>query len=207
MKLASSVTSLSMLTCTVPVFPDGHRAPVQAATWDHIPAAAMRDLAARLAANGYEDWSTAVRNRLVSTRRAGGLEQPNTAQSIAGVLARSLVERPLFCDLLAHVPLNLERNVSLGAVRAFKIRAIAATADVSATLCDITPLRPDQAQNVTVTATVMAGALWQMAAPGTHLRTFYESDPELAHAVVDVEPRLIDILNALINGYALDATG
>jgi hypothetical protein len=47
----------------------------------------------------------------------------------------------------------------------------------------------------------MAGALWQMAAPGTELRRFYEETPELAHAVIDVAPRLTDILTALLRGY------
>lgn len=56
------------------------------------------------------------------------------------------------------------------------------------------------------TATSMAGALWQMAAPGTQLRAFYESDPELSHSVVDVEPRLTGILTALLTGYALGSS-
>ncbi|MFE0464646.1 TetR/AcrR family transcriptional regulator, partial [Kitasatospora sp. NPDC058965] len=64
------------------------------------------------------------------------------------------------------------------------------------------PLDSAQAGNVVATATAMAGALWQMAAPGTELRRFYETDPKLAHAVVDVAPRLTDILTALIRGYA-----
>ena len=59
---------------------------------------------------------------------------------------------------------------------------------------------------LTFITTSMAGALWQMAAPGTRLRALYESDPELAHAVVDVEPRLIDILSALLIGYAARST-
>jgi hypothetical protein len=51
----------------------------------------------------------------------------------------------------------------------------------------------------------MAGALWQMAAPGTELRRFYEDTPELAHAVVDVGPRLASILTALLRGYCTEA--
>ncbi|MGW2108351.1 hypothetical protein [Streptomyces sp. NPDC001948] len=51
----------------------------------------------------------------------------------------------------------------------------------------------------------MAGALWQMAAPGTELRRFYEDTPELAHAVVDVAPRLTDILTAVLRGYSAPA--
>ncbi|WP_203236723.1 TetR family transcriptional regulator [Nocardia panacis] len=154
----------------------------------------------QLAATGYEEWSTDARNRLAAFSARPVDADPSRA--IATVLARTLIERPLFCDLLAHIPLNLERNVSLDAVRAFKIRAIADTAAVAAAISVIAPLRQDQALNVVVTATVMAGALWQMAAPGTHLRDFYESDPDLAHAVVDVEPRIVDIVSALLDGYA-----
>ncbi|MGW8881765.1 hypothetical protein ACWGRV_36710 [Streptomyces sp. NPDC055663] len=51
----------------------------------------------------------------------------------------------------------------------------------------------------------MAGALWQMAAPGTELRRFYEDTPELAQAVVDVAPRLTDILTAVLRGYSAPA--
>jgi hypothetical protein len=56
------------------------------------------------------------------------------------------------------------------------------------------------AVDVIATATSMAGALLQMAAPGTRLRTLYESRPELAHALVDVEPQLTRILAALLTG-------
>ena len=39
-----------------------------------------------------------------------------------------------------------------------------------------------------------------VAGPGTRLRTLYESRPELAHALVDVEPQLTRILAALVIG-------
>lgn len=163
------------------------------------------DIFLRLAANAWKDWSAEVRSSLeAGTPRlaADGQEWGRTAHSIAGTLARSLVARPMFCDLLAHTPLNLERNVSTDTVRAFKRVAITEVAEISATLCAIAPLGPEQAHGVVVTATSMAGALWQMAAPGTQLRAFYETDPELSHAIVDVEPRLADILTALLTGYA-----
>jgi AcrR family transcriptional regulator len=138
---------------------------------------------------------------------ATGRHEPDqTAHEAAVVLAHSLVSRPLFCDLLAHTPLNLERNVSLEKVRAFKTRALAGVAEVASALCTATPLRLDQARSVVATAASMAGAMWQMAAPGTNLRAFYESEPELAHAVVDVEPSLTDIVSALITGYTVRST-
>jgi AcrR family transcriptional regulator len=152
------------------------------------------DIYLQLAAEAWTEWSAAVRKGLENL--AGRPEE------IAGALAKSLVDRPLFCDLLAHTPLNLERNVSTERVREFKVRAIAEVAAVSGALSTVTALRPADARSVVTTATAMAGALWQMAAPGSRLRAFYESEPELAHAVVDVEPRLADILSALLSGYA-----
>ncbi|WP_371522052.1 TetR family transcriptional regulator [Kitasatospora sp. NBC_01300] len=167
------------------------------------------DIFLRLAADGWQEWSAEVRSRLGAVRPYGGAagpEREKAARSIAGVLAHSLVARPLFCDLLAHTPLNLERNVSLDTVRAFKLRAIAEVAEIGTALRTVTPLDADQARSVVVTATSMAGALWQMAAPGTTLRAFYETDPELCHSVVEVEPRLTDILAALLTGYAVAST-
>ncbi|MEY9856043.1 AcrR family transcriptional regulator [Catenulispora sp. GAS73] len=165
------------------------------------------DIFLQLAADAWGEWSTAVRAELEAlaarpAAAAGRHEQDEAAHAAAAVLAHSLVSRPLFCDLLAHTPLNLERNVSFEKVKAFKIRAVAAVADVAAALCTATPLRLDQARSVVATTTSMAGAMWQMAAPGTNLRAFYESEPELAHAIVDVEPSLTDIISALITGYA-----
>ncbi|MEU5303972.1 TetR/AcrR family transcriptional regulator [Streptomyces noursei] len=165
----------------------------------------------RLAAAGWEEWSRAVREQLADAAPAtddnhpaeapSGPDQAPGRHAIAGLLAESLVARPLFCDLLAHTPMNLERNVSLDNVRSFKLTALAEFGAVSEELRRVAVLSPAQAGNVVATATAMAGALWQMAAPGTELRRLYESDPDLAHAVVDVAPRLADILSALLLGY------
>ncbi|RPK37289.1 hypothetical protein OG322_39990 [Streptomyces sp. NBC_01260] len=52
--------------------------------------------------------------------------------------------RPLFCDLLAHTPLNLERNVSTDTVRTFKKGAITEVERTADTLSAITPLEADR---------------------------------------------------------------
>lgn len=155
----------------------------------------------RLAGQGYDEWSEAAQERLraLAGKKNDGATVDVTAT--ASALAGTLVARPLFCDLIAQAPLNLERGVSFESVRTFKLTAIAATTAVAATLSDLLGLPPESARNTVATATALAGALWQMAAPGTALRSFYENDPELAHAVVDVAPRLTNILTALINGY------
>ncbi|MFJ3902805.1 TetR family transcriptional regulator [Streptomyces sp. NPDC090025] len=168
------------------------------------------DIFLRLAGDAWTEWSTVVRAELDAlTTRPGPPIRPDRdrpSHEVAAVLAHSLVSRPLFCDLLAHTPLNLERNVSMERVKEFKTVALAEVAAIGSALCTVTPLLLDEARAVVATATSMAAAMWQMAAPGTHLRAFYESEPALAHAVVDVEPQLTDILGALITGYAARQT-
>jgi len=160
------------------------------------------DIFLHLAASGWADWSRTVRDRLAEVAsRADGIELEPRIVAVAGILADTLVARPLFCDLLAHTPLNLERGVSFDTVRTFKIATVAASRSVGTALRDVLPVGQAAANNVVATATALAGALWQMAAPGTELRRFYEGEPELAHAVVDVGPRLQDVVTALLRGY------
>lgn len=146
-----------------------------------------------LTAEGWEDWSAALRTRL-------GELADGDSDMVAAVIAQSLVERPFFCDLLAQAPLNLERNVSLESVYEFKTVALGEVAAVATELCRMLAITERSAIDVIATATSMAGALLQMAAPGTRLRTLYETRPELAHALVDVEPQLTRILAALLTG-------
>ncbi|MGK5740581.1 TetR family transcriptional regulator [Micromonospora sp. URMC 103] len=146
-----------------------------------------------LTAEGWQDWSAAVRATLHDL-------DPADPETVAATIADSLVTRPFFCDLLSQTSLHLERNVSLDAAHAFKKIVLAEVDTVVGELRRLLGLTELQAVDVVATATSMAGALWQMAAPGTQLRALYESHPELAHAVVDVGPQLTRILTALLTG-------
>jgi AcrR family transcriptional regulator len=150
----------------------------------------------RLTAIGWREWSADLRSRL------GELSTPAAAATVAQALADSLVARPMFCDLLAQAPLNLERNVSLESVRAFKLATLEEVHAISAELTRLRDLTEQQAVDVIATATSMAGALWQMATPGPEVQQLYRSDPRLAHATVEVGPRLTRVLTALLTGLA-----
>ena len=63
-------------------------------------------------------------------------------------------------------------------------------------------LTEQQCVDVIATATSLAGALWQMATPGPEVAALYRSDPRLAHAVVEVGPRLTRMLTALLAGLS-----
>ncbi|HWZ51159.1 MAG TPA: TetR family transcriptional regulator [Granulicella sp.] len=147
-----------------------------------------------LTAAGWSEWSSALRKDLAQL-----VEVSPTA--VAAVFAKTLTARPMFCDLLAQAPLNLERNVSLDAIRAFKLVALNEVKVIGSELKRLLGLSSRQATDTVATATSMAGALWQMATPGPQVRALYRSEPQLAHAIVDVGPQLTHILEGLLTGY------
>jgi AcrR family transcriptional regulator len=148
----------------------------------------------RLTALGWRDWSADLLGRL------GKLPPGTDPMVVAEAFAESLVARPMFCDLLAQAPLNLERNVSLDSVRDFKLVTLAEVHAISLQLARLLGLDEQPSVDVIATATSLAGALWQMATPGPEVRELYRSDPRLAHAVVEVGPRLTRVLTALLRG-------
>jgi AcrR family transcriptional regulator len=146
-----------------------------------------------ITARSWREWSEALRAELSPMGAA------TPATTIASLLARSLVERPMFCDLLAQAPLNLERNVSIESVRSFKLATLQEVERIAAELCRIRPGMTElEAVDIIATATSVAGALWQMATPSNEVARLYREDPRLGHAIVDVEPRLTRILTALL---------
>ncbi|MEV4123574.1 hypothetical protein [Nocardia sp. NPDC049707] len=120
---------------------------------------------------------------------------------MAETLCRTVVEQPLFCDLLAHAPLNLERHVSMESVRAYKISALAAVAELAETSARALPaLSKEAAWELISAVSVLAGALWQIAHPPETLARLYEQEPQLAHAAVDLLPHLTKTIRATTRG-------
>ncbi len=154
----------------------------------------------KLTAAGWREWSAALRQQL------GQLQPGVPAETIAQAFADSLTARPMFCDLLAQAPLNLERNVSLESVRAFKLVTLEEVAAIGAELVRLAGLTEQQAVDVIAAATSLAGAFWQMATPGPEVQQLYRGDPRLAHAVVEVGPRVTRILTATLEGFTTGAT-
>lgn len=153
----------------------------------------------RLTAEGWREWSGAVRGDL-------GRRTHATADEVAGTIAATLAARPMFCDLLAQAPLNLERNVSIDSVRDFKLVTLKEIELIHEQMRRLLGLTELGTVDLIATATSMAGALWQMATPGPRLRELYVSDPRLGHAVVEVEPRLRRVLAAFLTGIDAGAS-
>ena len=153
----------------------------------------------RLTAEAWQEWSGALRAELEMLTNL-------TPAAVAAVLAGTLAARGSFCDLLAQAPLNLERNVSVAAVRAFKLvthSELDAIAIVVRRL--LPPLSEPDAVDLIAAATSLSGAFWQMATPGPEIAALYRSDLRLSHAVIDVEARVRRLLTALIHGLMAPA--
>ncbi|MBR7836865.1 TetR family transcriptional regulator [Actinospica durhamensis] len=149
----------------------------------------------RLTADGWHEWTRDLAARI---RALPGDPEP---AAVAAAFAATLAARGMFCDLLAQAPMNLERNVSLETVRAFKLATLAAREDLFAALAERLPaLAQVDALDLIATAVSLAGAFWQIATPGPDVARLYREDPRLAHAVIEVEPRLARILAATLAG-------
>ncbi|WP_063628156.1 TetR family transcriptional regulator [Actinospica robiniae] len=148
----------------------------------------------RLTADGWHEWTRDLAARIRV------LPDPGPA-AVAGAFAATLAARGMFCDLLAQAPLNLERNVSIEAVRGFKLASFDARKDLFAALGERLPaLAAADALDLIGAAIALAGAFWQIATPGPEVARLYREDPRLAHAIVEVEPRLARILTATLEG-------
>jgi hypothetical protein len=89
-----------------------------------------------------------------------------TSADLAHAVTETLVERPLFCDLLNHVTMNLEREVTYERVRAFKFTVAATLAPLTEAITRASALTAEQANNLIIAVISMTAPLWQAAHPG-----------------------------------------
>ena len=147
----------------------------------------------QLTSDCWLDWIEALRAKLPGA--------PRTPSDVAAVITSTLVDRPLFCDLLTHAPLNLERNVSLDAVRAYKTSAMERVDVVSELLGDaVSGLGKTGGRKAVAAITAFAAAFWQVSHPPETLARFYEEAPEFGHSVMDFAGRLEDLTTAVLTG-------
>ncbi|MDT7761864.1 MAG: hypothetical protein QOC63_1284 [Mycobacterium sp.] len=149
----------------------------------------------RLTAQDWREWSAALRAELER------IDGSPTAEAVASAFSATLADRGMFCDLLAQAPLNLERNVSLVAVRAYKLGTHHEVDAIVEAMRRLLPgLTERDCIDIIATATSLSGAFWQMANPPPEVAALYRSDPRLAHAVFEIEPRVQRVLTRLLKG-------
>jgi AcrR family transcriptional regulator len=147
-----------------------------------------------LTAGAWRDWAHGLHTELDAAA-------PGSIGLVADVFAHSFSDRPLLCDLIAHTPLNLERNVSPDGVRRYKRTSLGVVNEAAALVQRVLPeLTLAECTEFVATLASLAGSLWQIANPGPVLAELYASDPALAQACVDLTPRLRRTAEILLAG-------
>jgi AcrR family transcriptional regulator len=153
------------------------------------------DILLGLAEEGYGDWARALIDRLAC-------HDGMTSADLAAAITETLVGRPLFCDLLTHVTLNLEREVSFERVRTFKFTVGAALAPLTDAIAKASALTTAQASDVIIAVIALTAPLWQAGHPAQTLTQLYAEEPSLAHIGIDFAPTLNRLLTALCDGMS-----
>jgi AcrR family transcriptional regulator len=155
--------------------------------------ASKEELLLALAEDCWRRWSETVTTRTAGRER---LSPEETAELLAGTLA----EQPVFCDLLTHVTLSLEGDVSQDRARRYKTRAFAAYDSLVSALLAASTLTAAQLDALMATAVTVAAGLWQAAHPTPTLAALYTEVPEWGHAALDFAPRLRLVLRSTALG-------
>ena len=153
-----------------------------------------------LAAAAWVDWESGIEAAFDAAGRSGATN--DRAAQVATTLADSFASRPLFCDLLVHTPLNLERHVSVDAVRRYKRQSLGSVEAVATQIHRFLPEITDtEARELVSALATITGSLWQIANPPAVLAELYRSDPDLAHACVEVRTRLERTAEVMLAGF------
>jgi AcrR family transcriptional regulator len=124
----------------------------------------------RLAEAEWQEWAAGT----VAGLTTAGPEPGDVAEVLAGLVA----DRPLFCQLLLHSPLTLERNVSFEVVRAFKQAVNASLLEVLPALQRALPaLDRDACFDLLAMSGIAASGLWQAAHPSPQVVALHAKDP------------------------------
>lgn len=143
-----------------------------------------------------EDWAEVA--RAIEDALAG--VPTGSVAGVAAAVADALAARPLFCDLLAHVPLNLERTVPLESVREYKLAVMPLADELLARVRVVLPdLSEADLYDVGLTMTAVAAALHQQANPPETLGRLYREHPELGHGV-EFAPTLRRVIETYLRG-------
>jgi hypothetical protein len=130
------------------------------------------------------------------------------ASTVAEVLATGLDADPLFCDLLANVPLHLEHDVDIERVDTFKRVSHAAVVSMAGAIDNALPgVGPRGGLDVVTAANALAATLWQVAHPPEALARAYAEDRTIAPDwALDFVPTLTRLLTATCVGLVAQAS-
>jgi AcrR family transcriptional regulator len=146
----------------------------------------------QLAMREGDDWAAAVLT---------GLRQANGFSATAAVLADAYADRPLYCDLTTHAETMLEHNVSVAALRVYKLWAIDTYFTVGRQITvACPPLTDTDGASLVMAASAFVAKLFPISRPPAGLRELYEREPEIARVFPPLRPTLQRMIAATAAG-------
>jgi AcrR family transcriptional regulator len=157
--------------------------------------------------SSFREWLTHLAAELPATvRRTAGFKR--RSQRLARAITRSLLERPVLCDLMSTQAAVLEHNVSVEAVTRYKLSALADAEVLAELIREALPeLSEDDAWRYTVGAWLMTSALWAYARPPEAVLQACTADERLEKVRLDFAGTLEDYLTTLAIGLHARAAG
>ncbi|MFH9569350.1 TetR family transcriptional regulator [Streptomyces sp. NPDC017230] len=122
------------------------------------------------------------------------------AEQFAAVIAGSLAQRRVLCDLLSAQAGVLEHNVSPQVAARHKRAAVANVADIAALAHQHLPELGNSAPRLTAAMIMAVGAVWTHARPSPAMLAAYEADPSLTAFKLDFVTALQEMLATLTAG-------
>ena len=146
-----------------------------------------------------QDWMAEV-----SAALSDGADEPRSvalrAERLAEILARTLADRQVLCDLVGAQGAVLEHNVSVEVVVRHKRVALARLATAADLLRRHLPELGDEAERLLFHVLVLAGALAPYSSPPADVLAAYEREPALAVLHLDLQDSLRSAIRTLLLG-------
>ncbi|UFS60224.1 TetR/AcrR family transcriptional regulator [Subtercola endophyticus] len=122
-------------------------------------------------------------------------------EPIADVMAQTISERPIFCDLCASAPGVLEHNVSAEVAAAYKRSAVANAERLGALVLPRLGVDSFASGIVFVGGVnIIVGGVWANSQPSTGMAAAYEANPDLRAMRVNLGYSLRELLATLLVG-------
>jgi AcrR family transcriptional regulator len=138
------------------------------------------------------DWAAAA---------GAALQHASSFSAAAGALADAYADRPLYCDLTTHAETMLEHNVSVAALRVYKLWAIDTYFTVGRQITTACPQLTDtDGASLVMAASAFVAKLFPLTRPPKALRELYEREPEIARVFPPFRPTLQRMIAATATG-------
>ncbi|WP_344855184.1 TetR/AcrR family transcriptional regulator [Amycolatopsis ultiminotia] len=147
----------------------------------------------------WRHWTADLRARPAG-RSAPGAPVRHRADDLAALLTRSLVERPLLCELLSAQVGVLEHNVSPDIVARYKKSSLDNLGELIALVRERLPELDDRTPGFCAQTIIVIGAIWTHAHPSESMLAAYRFDDSLTAHCVEFGRDLQDMLSTLLAG-------